>query len=139
AVKPLLPQPPQILPKPTAPAPTVKPQTVTAQWTTPTIPPTVAPAGTKTSSAVPPVVNPAKEATTDKPAPALEPKEDANAAPISVSETPLVSETAAAPETETEPPLFGQVTAETGPRRFLIPMVLVGIVIVAAIAGGVWW
>ncbi len=43
------------------------------------------------------------------------------------------------PATQNEPPLFGQVAEEPASRRFLIPGILVGIVVIAAFAGGVWW
>ena len=40
---------------------------------------------------------------------------------------------------QAEPPLFGQVAEEPSSRRFLIPGILIGIVVIAAFAGGVWW
>jgi N-acetylmuramoyl-L-alanine amidase/putative methionine-R-sulfoxide reductase with GAF domain len=40
---------------------------------------------------------------------------------------------------EPEPPLFGQVATESGSRRLVIPLVLIGIVVVVLAAGGIWW
>ena len=39
-----------------------------------------------------------------------------------------------------EPALtFGQAEPEHSPRRFAIPAILIGIVVIAAFAGGIWW
>lgn len=47
--------------------------------------------------------------------------------------------TAGAAET-TEPTLtFGQTEPELSSRRFLVPAILIGIVVIAAFAGGIWW
>lgn len=43
------------------------------------------------------------------------------------------------PTTQSEPPLFAQVAEEPSSRRFLIPGILIGIVVIAAFGGGVWW
>ncbi|HKT87590.1 MAG TPA: N-acetylmuramoyl-L-alanine amidase [Candidatus Sulfotelmatobacter sp.] len=47
---------------------------------------------------------------------------------------------AATAESVTEPALtFGQTEPERSSRRFLVPAILIGIVVIAAFAGGVWW
>jgi|SRR5579872_884265 len=47
---------------------------------------------------------------------------------------------AAIAETRAEPALtFGQTEPERSPRRLAVPAILIGIVVIAAFAGGVWW
>src|SRR5579885_514666 len=68
-------------------------------------------------------------------------KQDVSSEVKAATSTVAGIESAASVEatTETEPPLFGQVAEEPSSRRFLIPGILIGVVVVAAFTGGVWW
>ncbi len=140
-VAPLVAQSPQPLATPAVPEPTPQPQTVTGQWTSPAMPPKVTPVASVTTSVAAPIVAPAKPAALDKPVPLAKPEtaESTDQAHKAVAGGAAVPELAVASETAAEPPLFGQVTEESNSRRLVIPLVLIGIVIVAALAGGIWF
>jgi len=111
-------------------APAPQPPTSAAQ--VPTDAAKISPGTQPGLSAAAATVPPAGEAIVDKP----EIKPHAEVEPGSD-----IIEPATAPEVavEHEPLLFGQVATESGSRRLLIPLVLIGIVVVVLAAGGIWW
>lgn len=70
-------------------------------------------------------------------------KPEVKVADVSVAEAKLDAATtaeAATAETPAEPALtLGQTEGERSPRRLAVPAILVGIVVIAAFGGGVWW
>lgn len=98
-----------------------------------------APSTTASTEVKAPLVAPAAPAEKTEKLQAAEVKlAEANVAGTRATEE-KTSETATV-EAVTEPALtFGQTEPERSPRRFLVPGILIGIVVIAAFGGGVWW
>jgi len=101
--------------------------------------PSKAPLTTSGREIKPPVLGPVTAAEkAEKPAAAEVKLTDIRVAEAKTAEAKIAQ--AAIAETSAEPALtFGQTAPERSSRRFAVPAILIGIVVIAAFAGGVWW